>query len=97
MAGGVQRVGDANAGGGLIMSGDPTVLVNGRPIALMGSPVTPHPPCGAKGGQAHCRASTTVNQFTVLVNGKPISTAGAIDTCGHPRGVGSLDVIVGGL
>ena len=77
------------------MSGDPTVLVNGRPIALMGASVTPHPPCPKPG--SHCRASTTVNQFTVLVNGKPVSTAGAIDTCGHTRGVGSLDVIVGGL
>lgn len=30
---GVLRVGDANTGGGLITVGDPTVLVNGRPIA----------------------------------------------------------------
>lgn len=95
MAGGVQRVGDANAGGGLIMTGDPTVLVNGRPIAVIGSPVSPHPPCPKPG--THCHAYTQASQFSVLVNGKPVSIAGSIDTCGHPRGVGSLDVIVGGL
>ena len=43
---GVVRVGDANTGGGLVtMAGcDPTVLVNGRPIAFVGAPVTAHPP-----------------------------------------------------
>lgn len=95
MPGSVQRVGDANAGGGLIISGDPTVLVNGRPIAVVGSAVTPHPPCTKV--PTHCHAYTTTNQYTVLVNGKPVSTTGSIDTCGHPRATGSLDVIIGGL
>lgn len=95
MPGSVQRVGDANAGGGLIMSGDPTVLVNGRPIAVFGGSVSPHPPCPKP--SLHCHAYTQANQFTVLVGGKPVITTGAIDTCGHPRGIGSLDVIIGGL
>ena len=95
MPGSVQRVGDANAGGGLIMSGDPTVLVNGRPIAVIGSSVSPHPPCPKPG--THCHAVTQADQYSVLVNGKPVSTTGSIDTCGHPRGIGSLDVIIGGL
>jgi len=94
VAGSVQRLGDPNAGGGLIMSGDPTVLVNGRPIAVLGGSVSPHPPCPKP--STHCRAQTQANQFTVLVNGKPAITTGAIDTCGHSRGIGSLDVIIGG-
>ena len=97
MPGGVQRVGDANSVGGVILSGDPTVLVNGRPIATIGNPVSPHPCCGSKGcPPTHCAAITTSSTPTILVGGKPICTTGAIDTCGHTRALGSLDVIVGG-
>ncbi len=94
MPGFVQRLGDPNSGGGLIMSGDPSVLVNGRPIATFGASVTPHPPCNKV--PVHCHAYTQADQFTVLVNGKPVSTFASIDTCGHTRGMGSPDVIIGG-
>jgi uncharacterized Zn-binding protein involved in type VI secretion len=92
---GVVRVGDANIGGGLVTTGDPTVLVNGRPIAVMFSPVTPHPPCGGPGGQPHCVAHTALTPSTILVNGKPIATWPSVDTCGHARVTGSFDVVVG--
>lgn len=95
MPGFVCRVGDANAGGGIILVGDPTVLVNGRPIAVIGSKVSPHPPCGAKGGQAHCVATTQLKPSKVLVNGKFIATAPSVDTCTHPRITGALSVVVG--
>lgn len=95
MAGGVLRVGDANTGGGLITVGDPTVLVNGRPIATVFAPVSPHPPCGPK-GYAHCIAHTQLKPSSVLVNGKPVATWPSVDTCGHPRVTGSFDVIFGG-
>ena len=94
MAGGVVRVGDANTGGGLVTVGDPTVLVNGRPIATVFSPVSPHPPCGGAGGQQHCIAHTQLQAGTILVNGKPIATWPSVDTCLHPRITGSLNVIV---
>lgn len=97
MPGGVQRVGDANAAGGIILTGDPTVLVNGRPIATVGSEVTPHPCCGAKGcPPTHCAALTTSTSFTVLVGGRPVCVTGDLDSCGHPRALGSFDVIIGG-
>ena len=95
MAGGILRVGDANTGGGVITVGDPTVLVNGRPIAIIGSPVSPHPPCGGPGGQPHCIARTQYKPGTILVNGKPIATWPSVDTCGHGRATGSLDVLIG--
>jgi uncharacterized Zn-binding protein involved in type VI secretion len=96
MPGSVQRVGDRNVVGGIILAGDPTVLVNGRPVATLGARVTPHPCCGAKGcPPIHCAASTTSTNFTVLVGGKPIVTTGDVDTCGHPRSTGSFDVFVG--
>ena len=99
----VCRVGDRNAAGGVILNGDPTVLVNNRPVAFLGSRVTPHPCCGAvdrrgrpiPGCPAHCAATTTSTNRTVLVNGKPIVTFGDLDTCGHARLGGSSDVIVG--
>lgn len=96
MPGLVCRVGDKNSAGGVIVTGNPTVLVNNRPVAVLGSPVTPHPCCGKSPACApHCAAKTTTTNYTVLVNGKPITTVGDIDTCGHPRASGSFNVIVG--
>lgn len=96
MPGAICRVGDKNAAGGVILTGDPSVLVDGRPIATFGSRVTPHPCCGRKGcPPTHCFAKTTSTNGTVLVNGKPVVTVGDIDTCGHPRLSGSTSVIIG--
>ena len=96
MPGPVCRVGDKNAVGGVILAGNPTVLVNGRPIAVFGSPVSPHPCCGKKGcPPVHCAAKTTSKNFRVLVGGKPVVTVGDLDTCAHPRASGALTVIVG--
>jgi uncharacterized Zn-binding protein involved in type VI secretion len=94
---GVLRVGDANTGGGLITVGDPTVLVNGRPIATVFSPVSPHPPCGNVNGVPHCIAHTQMQAGTVLVNRKLVATWPSVDTCLHPRATGSFDVIIGGV
>jgi uncharacterized Zn-binding protein involved in type VI secretion len=89
----IQRIGDVNVAGGVILTGEPTVLVNFRPVATVGSAVSPHPPC-PKGG-IHCGALTTTKSPRILVNFKPITTSGTIDTCGHPRVTGSLTVIAG--
>ena len=40
----IVRVGDKNSGGGAVISGSSTVKMNGRAIALDGSPVTCHNP-----------------------------------------------------
>lgn len=96
MPGSVQRIGDPNVVGGIIYTGDPTVLVNGRPIATVGASVTPHPCCGVTGcPPIHCAALTTSTNVTVLVGGRPVVTSGDFDTCGHPRAIGSLDVLIG--
>jgi uncharacterized Zn-binding protein involved in type VI secretion len=96
MPGLVCRVGDKNAAGGVILSGDPTVLVNNRPIATLGAKVSPHPCCGAKGcPPVHCNALTKSTNYSVLVNGKPVITFGDIDSCGHSRLGGSADVLIG--
>ena len=87
MPGPVCRLGDVNSGGGAILNGDPTVLVNLRPTAFFGSKVSPH--------LKHPLSATTSTNFTVLVNGRPITTVGDIDVCGHARLNGSTNVIVG--
>jgi uncharacterized Zn-binding protein involved in type VI secretion len=87
------RIGDPNVGGGIILTGEPSVRVDGRPVATVGAIVSPHPPCPKI--KTHCKASTTLNQASVRANGKPITTANSIDTCGHPRVTGSTSVRIG--
>jgi uncharacterized Zn-binding protein involved in type VI secretion len=89
----VQRVGDQDSAGGVIIKGDSTVFVNGRPIAVEGESVTPHPCCGARGcPPLHCNAQTRATSNTIYVNGKRLVLTGDVDTCGHPRTGGSADV-----
>ena len=91
---GVMRIGDPNIGGGIILTGEFSVRANGRPVATVGATVSPHPPCPYI--KTHCKAMTTLNQASVRAGGKPLTSAGSIDTCGHPRIVGSPDVRIGG-
>lgn len=93
---GIQRVGDRNSAGGVILNGDSSVLVNGRAVAVTNASVSAHPCCGRKGcPPIHCHAKTQASSSNVLVNGKPVILAGDKDTCGHERVSGSNDVIVG--
>ena len=92
----IQRVGDQNSAGGVILNGDDTVLINGRPVAIQGVNVSPHPCCGRRGcPPTHCNAKTQSNNSTVLVNGIPLIFTNDIDTCGHARVGGSPNVTVG--
>lgn len=92
----VQRVGDRNSAGGVITTGDDSVLINGRAVAIQGSAVSPHPCCGQRGcPPTHCNARTQTTNNTVLVNGRPLIFTDDKDTCGHPRVSGSPNVIVG--
>lgn len=90
------RLGDANTAGGIILRGDPTVLVNGRPVATIASAVSQHPPCGRKGGELHCFARTSaLGNPDILINNKPALLTGSKDSCGHLRQRGSPDVSAG--
>lgn len=92
----VQRVGDRNSAGGVIINGDDTVLVNGRAVAVRGSSVSPHPCCGQKGcPPTHCNAKTQTTNATVFVNGVPLILTDNTDTCDHARAGGSPNVTVG--
>lgn len=91
----VQRVGDQNSAGGIILNGNNTVLINGRAVAIKDSLVSPHVPCGQRGQDIHCNAKTQTKNSTVLVNGIPLVLTNDIDTCGHARVGGSPNVTVG--
>ena len=85
-----QRQGDFNSKGGIILDGDNSVLINGRPAATPFLVVTPHPPCPKK--IIHCLAFTTGGAATVRVNGQPLILTGDKDTCGDARAGGSPNV-----
>lgn len=92
---GVQRLGDPNAGGGIIAGGEATVRVNGRSVAVAGTAVSPHQPCGRPNQGMHCAATTSGGSGTVRAGGKPVIRTGQdVDSCGHIRQGGSPDVRV---
>ena len=91
---GAVRIGDPNSAGGIaIGAGASSVIINGRPACLLGTSVTPHPCCGAPGCAIHCAASAAYpGSSVVTINGIRALRTGDIDTCGHPRATGSLNV-----
>jgi uncharacterized Zn-binding protein involved in type VI secretion len=83
----VQRVGDADSGGGVITSGVGSVRVNGIPVSVNGSSVSTH-------ARRH-RPVTAGGVSSVRAGGIPINVTGNADTCGHARTGGSSNVSVG--
>lgn len=92
------RVGDATVHGGAIVQGDPALLVDGKPVATVGSmhvcpmvnPGTPPPP--------HVGGPVTQGVPWFTVNGRPVATVGCVCVCCGPPDViamGSATLIVG--
>jgi uncharacterized Zn-binding protein involved in type VI secretion len=88
----VVRKNDPNVCGGIVMTGMPTVRVNGLPVAVNNAPVTPHTNFEAPHTQA--RTSATKNK-TVRAGGIAIVVSTDQDSCNHPRGIGSPNVRIG--
>jgi uncharacterized Zn-binding protein involved in type VI secretion len=86
----IVRVGDVNNGGGRVISGEPSVRLNGLDIAVEGSPVTPHP--HPKGATQHDHAVCVASEQSIRIKGKRIIFVGDVDSCGHVRIQGSPDV-----
>lgn len=86
---GVCRIGDQNNGGGRILEGVSSVMVNGKPVAVVGAKISPH------GKGKHGSAVVQQGNGSVLAGGKPITFVGATDDCGHAHQTGSGDVNVG--
>jgi uncharacterized Zn-binding protein involved in type VI secretion len=85
----VQRVGDVDSGGGVITSGVDSVRINGIPVSVNGSGVSPH-----ARRNSH-RPVTAGGVDSVMAGGSPINVAGNADTCGHARTGGSSNVSAG--
>jgi uncharacterized Zn-binding protein involved in type VI secretion len=92
MSGGVVRLGDKNICGGAVLAGEPSVRINGLPVAVNGAPVSAH--TNFKPPHTNAQTSATTNK-TVRAGGKLIVTATDLDTCHHVRGTGSLNVRIG--
>lgn len=97
-AGPVARVGDATVHGGAIVQGDPTLLVDGMPVATVGSmhvcpmvgPGSPPPP--------HVGGPVTQGVPWFTVNGCAVATVGCVCVCCGPPDViamGSPSLVVG--
>jgi len=85
----VARQGDGDSGGGVVATGVSSVTVNGAPIAVVGSVITPH------NRKPTHHAVAAVGSSTVTAGGIPVNYVGAPDSCGHVRVSGSPDVSVG--
>jgi uncharacterized Zn-binding protein involved in type VI secretion len=88
----VHRVGDFNSAGGRIISGDNTMIIEGRPVAPIGSPVSPHKPCPEV--KKHCKAKTAEGTNSFYINGKKVTIETNKDTCGHERIAGAKSFLV---
>jgi len=75
--------------GGLIVGGEPSVLVNNMPISVLGDAVVGH------GENQHAAASMLIGgPRTVIAGGIPVVRQGDPATCGHIS-LGSLNVLIG--
>jgi uncharacterized Zn-binding protein involved in type VI secretion len=90
------RMGDTTAHGGVIVAGEPTVLIGGAPAARLGDmhtcpiPGAPPPP--------HVGGPIILGSFTVLIGGKPAARVGDMCTCtGPPDSIvmGCTTVLIG--
>lgn len=79
---GIARVGDANSAGGKLTRGAGTVFLDGKPIALHVSPLTPHQPWG-RPHPPHENSRTTSGSSTVTCEGMPVVMIGSSTSCGH--------------
>ncbi len=89
----ISRQGDANQAGGKIVRGAEHVFVNGLPVGLHVSKITPHAPWG-KPHPPHENATTTEGSPSVFVEGVAVLRVGSGNTCGHSIAEGSANVFV---
>ena len=90
------RLGDATAHGGVVTSGNPTVLINGQPTAALGD-LHVCPMCSPG---PHVGGPVVMGAPTVLIGGKPAARVGDTCTCAAPAPdvivSGSPNVLIGG-
>ena len=75
--------------GGIANSTTTSVLVNGKPIAVLGDSVTDH------GDSPHDSATLVLGSTTVFAGGKPVCRIGDLASCGDSISTGSFNVNAG--
>jgi len=74
---GIARVGTDTAGGVILNGGNSTVIVNGVPAAVLGSPISGH------GDSPHNGARMVTGSGSVFVQGISVCRQGDVASCGH--------------
>jgi uncharacterized Zn-binding protein involved in type VI secretion len=69
---------NADRAGGLLLTGNPSVEINGLPAAVLGSLIQDH------GRNEHDLAKMNVGFNGVLIGGLPVCRTGDVASCGHP-------------
>jgi len=76
----INTVDDPNSGGGTVVSSNqPGLRINGKDIAVDGSPVSSH------GTGVHSTPNTANGLSNFRINGTPVNVTGNSDTCGDTR------------
>lgn len=90
---GAARVGDTtNHGGTVIGPGASTVMIGGKPAALLGD----NHVCAIPPNTGHLTSSPfTMGSATVLISGKPALRAGDVCACGASAAIGEPTVMLG--
>ena len=93
---GASRLGDTTNGhGGFppmpVITGSPTVLINGIPSARVGDTLTGH-----SNGHSYHGATIAQGAPNVLINGMPCARMSDATSCGDTLAKGSANVLVGG-
>ena len=73
--------------GGKIIATGVSVLIEGRPVALVGDEVTPH------GKPPHHKAYLKDGTTMLLIQGRPVSRIGDAATCDHRVTQGAASVL----
>ncbi|MCC8395690.1 PAAR domain-containing protein [Paraburkholderia sp. MMS20-SJTR3] len=82
------RKGDAIKHGGAVVTGSPSVFINGLPAALVGLS------CAVCGLHPSAQA-VVLGSSSVTINSLPAAFAGCLASCGSPIATGSMDVLIG--
>lgn len=91
----VCKQGDLNSAGGSVVSGTVgSVTIEGLPVAVVGSRLTPDSLCSVSPG--HCSPVIIQGSGSVTAGGIPIAFVGSSNSCGHVMISGAGTVIVGG-
>lgn len=85
---GIGRVTEDIAGGPIIGALAPSVIVNGKPVAVVGAAVAGH------GKPPHAAPVMVQGSSNIFAEGKRVCATGDTASCGHPLVNGSSNILI---